>query len=122
MPGIQPDELREATVSATSAWKTLGPRLELNRSREIYYLGMLNRRAMAAGNRVIIAELATAGSPRTKDIWGLAGDDEIVWPDELDQLSVPYMTLRTDTASVKYIRVSAVASSVWMRILYRDVP
>jgi len=120
MPGLQPDELREATVYATTAWKTLGPRLEVNKTREIYYLNLLNR-AMVA-NRVVIAELASAGTPSPKDQWGLVLGDEIVWPDELNQLSVPLYTMKTDTASVKYMRVSAVASQVWTRILFRDIP
>lgn len=120
MPGIQTDELREATVYATTAWKTLGPRLELNRVREIYYIGLLNRAVGA--NRVVIAELASAGTPSPKDQWGLVMNDDIVWPDELSQYSVPIYTMKTDTASVKYIRVSAVASQVWCRILFRDIP
>jgi len=120
MPGIPTDELREATVYATTNWKSLGPRLEVTKVREIYYIGLLNR--AAAGTRVVIAELASGGTPSPKDIWGLVLDDEIAWPDSLSQLSVPYMTLKTDTASVKYLRVSAAASSVWCRILYRDVP
>jgi len=115
--------LEEATCIATAGaagGKNLGPRLEANRIREVFWIKFLNR---AAGtNNVQIHERASGGSPKVKDVWSLLLNDTVAWPDELKENSLPLYTIRTDTASVKYMRATCDGGGAFIRMLFRDLP
>ena len=121
---VKPDELEEATAIATTdaggGGIALGSRIETNRIREIYWIKLLNR--YAGTNIVDILERASGGPVKVKDRWSLVQEDTQVWPDELKEDSVPLYVVRTDNASVKYVRATCDAGGAFVRVMYRDLP
>ena len=117
------DELIEATAIATAGaagGKNLGSRIQTSRIREVYWIKIINRHT--ATNTIRIQERATGGSPRLKDLWTMPTGDYLSHPDELKENSLPIYVIRTDTASVKYMRATCDNGGAFIRILYRDLP
>ena len=121
---VQTDELEEATAIATTdtggGGIALGSRMEKNRIREVYWIKLLNR--YAGTNVVSILERASGGPVRVKDKWSLVQGDMVAWPDELKKDSVPLYVVKTDNASVKYVRATCDVGGAFVRVMYRDLP
>ena len=121
---VQPDELEEATAIATTdaggGGIAVGSRIEKNRIREVYWIKLLNR--YAGTNVVNILERASGGPVKVKDSWSLVQGDMVAWPDELKKDSLPLYAVKTNNASVKYMRASCDAGGAFVRVMYRDLP